>query len=290
MNWRAVRIRTREGQLLVIPHLMIGQGMISNFSKPTRVHVIKLEVGFSYNDPPNKVKEALKETCLNTPDILHDPEPEIKVNEYGNSSIVYEVEFAISDFKYHEEITDDFMTRIWYTAKRYQLTIPFPQLTLHRAETKSAPSQEHQKALAQTVEELPNYLPIEKNNTKELLDGSLIQYYGKKEIIIQQGDPTGSLYIILEGDLELTVKGLDGRKVLVNILHRGDFFGEVALLSGRTSSMTATATTDIRVLKILSQEVMDMVSRNPRLAFQLDEVMDMRRKRLEQQLEQLPNQ
>lgn len=285
MNWRAVRIRTREGQLIVIPHLMIGQGMIINFSKPTKVHVIKLNVGFSYNDPPNKVKGALKETCLNTPDILHDPEPEIKVNEYGNSSIVYEVEFAISDFRYHEEITDDFMTRIWYTAKRYHLTIPFPQLTLHRAENKSAPAQEHDKILAQTVESLPKFLPIEHDNTKELLDGSCIEYYGEKEIVFNQGDPTGNLYIILEGDLELSVKGLNGQQVLVNTLHKGDFFGEVALLAGRTSSMTASASTDIRVLKIMSQEVMDMVSRNPRLAFQLDEVMDMRRKRLEKELD-----
>ena len=285
MNWRAVRIRTREGQLIVIPHLMIGQGVIINFSKPTRVHVIKLNVSFSYNDPPNKVKEALKETCLNTPDILHIPEPEIKVNEYGNSSIIYEVEFAIADFQFHEEITDDFMTRIWYTAKRYHLTIPFPQLTVHRADNKNAPAQEREKILAQTVEQLPQFLPIEKENTKELMDGSLIQYYGKNEIIFQQGDPTGSLYIILEGDLALSVKGMDGTKVLVNMLHKGDFFGEVALLSGRTSSMTATAVTDIRVLKIMTQEVMDMVSRNPRLAFQLDEVMDMRRKQSEKHLE-----
>lgn len=269
-----------------IPHLMIGQGVISNFSKPTRVHVIKLNVGFSYNDPPNKVKEALKETCLSTPDILHDPAPEIKVNEYGDSAIIYEIEFAIADFQYHEEITDDFMTRIWYTAKRYHLTIPFPQLTLHQAEHKNAPAEEREKVLAQTVEQLPKFLPIEKKNTKEILDGSLIQYYGKKEIIFQQGDPTGSLYIILEGDLELSVKGADGKKVQVNMLHKGDFFGEVALLAGRTSSMTATAATDIRVLKILTQEVMDMVGRNPRLAFQLDEVMDMRRKRLEKYLDE----
>ncbi len=53
--------------------------------------------------------------------------------------------------------------------------------------------------------------------------------------------------------------------------------------------MTAAAATDIKVLKIMPQEVMDMVSRNPRLAFQLDEVMDMRRKRLEKQFEEMMN-
>lgn len=283
MNWRAVRIRTREGQLIVVPHLMIGQGMLINFSKPTRIHVIKLNVNFSYNDPPNKVKEALMETCLNTPGILHKPEPEVKTNEYGNSAIIYEVEFAIEDFRWHEEVTDAFMTRVWYTAQRYHLAIPFPQLTLHQAEQKTTPLDQHNKDLEITVQELPKFLPIEKENTRELLDGSKILYFGKDEIVFNQGDPTGSLYVILEGDVDLSVKGSTGQQVHINTLHQGDFFGEVALLAGRTSSMTARAATDIRVMMIMSQEVMDMVSRNPRLAFQLDEVMDTRRKRLEHQ-------
>lgn len=286
MNWRAVRIVTREGQMIVFPHLMIGQGMIVNFSQPTRVHVIKLEIGFSYEDPPNKVKEALAETCLSTPNILHDPAPEIKTQEYADSSIVYEVEFAIPDFQFHEEITDDFMTRVWYTAKRHHLHIPFPQLTLHKAEQRSRPIDESKRLLESSLERLPSFLEIEENHVEHIKDGSSVLFYGKDEIVFRQGDPTGNLFILLDGEVTLYSKGQNGLDVIVNRLHQGDFFGEVALLSSRTSSMTAEASTDIRVMLINSDEVLNIVSKNPKFAFQLDEVMDLRRNLISKNLKE----
>ena len=286
MNWRAVRIVTREGKMIVFPHLMIGQGMIINFSQPTKVHVIKVELSFSYADPPNKVKAAILETCLSTPDILDDPEPEVKTQEYADSSIKYEVEFAIADFRYHEEVTDDFMTRVWYTAKRHQLLIPFPQLTLHRAEEKVKPKEEHEVLLSKGLERLPNFLDIEATHVPSLKDGSVVLHYGKDEVIFRQGDLTGNLYVILEGEVILSSRGENGKNVIVNKLNQGDFFGEVAILSSRTSSMTAEASSDIRVMLIETDEVMDMVSKNPKLAFQLDEVMDLRRNSIRKNLTQ----
>ena len=73
------------------------------------------------------------ETCLHCPGILKKPYPEVKTDSYGDSAISYEIEYAIDDYAHREEVTDELMTRIWYTAKKYQLHIPFPQFTLHRA-------------------------------------------------------------------------------------------------------------------------------------------------------------
>ena len=285
MNWRAVRIRTREGKLLVYPHLMIGQGKIINYDKLTPYVVLKEEVHFAYSDPPNRVKEALMETCTNVPGILDAPPPEVKTLKYDENGVRYELEFAIADYSAHEEIMDALMTRIWYTAQRYHLTIPFPQLTLHRAEDQPPASERETSLLEASIARLPSYLPITPENSRELLDGSRILFFGKDEIILRQGDPTGSLYVVLEGDVLLYVEDAAGKAVPVNTLHEGDFFGEVALLSSRTSSLAARAQTDIRVLKILPDEVLDMVSRNPRLAFQLDEVMDLRRTTVEKREE-----
>ena len=277
MNWRAVRIRTREGELLVMPHLMIGQGLITNYSMPTRVHVIKTYVSFSYADPPNKVKEALMRTCVDTPGVLNVPEPEIKTDEYGDSSIRYEIEFAIEDFAYHEEITDEVKTRIWYTAMRHQLTIPYPQLTLHQAPKQKSVVESQNELLKNSLKFLPEYLAIEKENTDELLNGSKVDYFAANEIIISQGEASGKLYVIIEGSAELFVRNREGEEIFINALSKGDFFGEVALFTSRTNSMTVKAKSDCKVIAILPQEVIDMVGRNPRLASQLDEAMDTRR-------------
>lgn len=284
MNWRAVRIRTREGELVVIPHLMIGQGVIINYSKPNRIHVIKVNVKFSYKDPPNKIKKALMETCMHTPGIIPIPEPEVKTQEYGDSSIVYEVEFAIEDFAFHEEITDEFMTRVWYTAQRYRLTIPFPQMTLHNAETKPSVTDDVSDMLAASIAKLPQYLPITPTNAKELFDGSTVDFFGKGEFILRQSEKVSSLYVLLEGEVGLYVNGKEGKEILIAAIHEGDFFGEVAMLSSRRNSMSAYAETDIKVLTISPAEVMDMVARNPKLANLLDEVMDQRRHNIQNEL------
>ncbi|QCX00452.1 mechanosensitive ion channel [Aggregatimonas sangjinii] len=285
MNWRAVHMQTRQKELLVMPHMMIAQASILNYSKPARIVRLQREMGFSYSDAPNRVKEALMETCLNTPGILHDPLPEVKTVNYADSAIVYELEFAINDFNFREEISDELMSRLWYTARRYNFTIPFPQRTIHYAETAPTPHQENEQHLEKSLESLPNYLPIKYEKAKDLQEGSQMLYYGKNETIFSQGDSSGRIFVLTKGRVELYAKGSDGKDVLINSLEEGDFFGEVALLSKRKSSMTAKAATDIEVMVVLQNEVMDMVSENPALAFKMGEVMENRKKMLKKSLE-----
>ena len=286
MNWRAVHMMTRQKQLLVMPHMMIAQASILNFSKPQKLVRLQREMGFSYDDAPNRVKEALFQTCLNTPGILHDPLPEVKTINYADSAIIYEMEFAIDDFNFREEISDELMTRLWYTAKRNNFTIPFPQRTLHQAETAPSPHEENELHLEKSLEALPNYLPIAHEKAKDLQEGSQMLYYGKNETVFSQGDDSGRIFVLTKGTVHLYAKGPEGKNVLINKLHEGDFFGELALLSKRKSSMTATAETDIEVMVIHQDEVMDMVSDNPGLAFKLGEVMQMRKKARNRQLAQ----
>lgn len=285
MNWRSVHMQTRQKELLVMPHMMIAQAAILNYSKPDRIVRLQREMGFSYSDAPNRVKEALMQTCLNTPGILHDPPPEVKTINYADSAIVYEIEFAISDFLYREEISDELMTRLWYTARRHNFTIPFPQRTLHYAETAPTPYQESNTHLEKSLETLPEYLPIEPKKAQNLKEGSQMLYYGKNETIFSQGEASGRIFILTKGQVNLYAKGADGKELLINALGEGDFFGELALLSRRKSSMTAKAETDIEVMVIRQDEVMDMVSDNPSLAFKLGEVIEMRKKARQKQLE-----
>lgn len=52
INWRAVRLLTLEREMVVIPHKLISSEMIRNFTKPTPNHAERIQIGFSYNDPP----------------------------------------------------------------------------------------------------------------------------------------------------------------------------------------------------------------------------------------------
>lgn len=81
----------------------------------------------------------------------------------------------------------------------------------------------------------------------------LVKDYGKRysagTIIFSEGDEGTDLFIIAEGEVEIS-KRVNGKKQLITTLCEGDFFGEMALISEaeRTATATATANSEIIVL------------------------------------------
>ena len=63
--------------------------------------------------------------------ILLEPEPEVFTLNYEDSAVSYEVKLFIRDYGDVERIRERFMTRVWYAAKRNNLTIPFPIRTVY---------------------------------------------------------------------------------------------------------------------------------------------------------------
>ena len=74
--------------------------------------------------------------------------------------------------------------------------------------------------------------------------------YRKNEIIFHRGDPGGALHIIETGQVKIVIQSQDGEELLVDILHEGNFFGELALLDGypRTATALALRNTTTRML------------------------------------------
>lgn len=69
-------------------------------------------------------------------------------------------------------------------------------------------------------------------------------------IVVSEGDPGDSIFLIASGSVRILVVGGHGRPLEIRRLDVGDFFGEVAALSGRPRSATVVATTDCELLEI----------------------------------------
>lgn len=86
--------------------------------------------------------------------------------------------------------------------------------------------------------------------------------YAAGEVIFRQDDPGVGMYIIERGVVSIVYEPT-GR--LLNELHDGDFFGEVALLNETPRSATARARTTASLLCVFQPDLLDLVGRNPRL-------------------------
>ena len=181
VNWRSVYLQTRDQDSVVIPNSILAQGNFTNYNRPTPLHVERFLFGFSYDDPPNKVIRVLKETALATPGILKEPSPWVRVENYADFSIVYQIGLFIDNYETMLNIRNDFVIRIWYAAKRYHLTIPYPIQTEYQMNVAEMPKANPMQQVTEVMRSLPNFGNVAAERFIEEENASNIRYYAQGE-------------------------------------------------------------------------------------------------------------
>lgn len=74
--------------------------------------------------------------------------------------------------------------------------------------------------------------------------------YKRGEMIIQEGEPGDSMFLIVRGQVKVFVCE-NGRELVLNNMNVGEYFGELACLDGenRSASITAFETTDVLIIE-----------------------------------------
>ena len=78
--------------------------------------------------------------------------------------------------------------------------------------------------------------------------------------VIRQGDEPDDLFIVVRGELEVTVATRDGPDRRVGDLGSGDYFGEVGLLHKIPRTATVRTVIPCRLFRVPGQEFLDIVS------------------------------
>jgi hypothetical protein len=96
------------------------------------------------------------------------------------------------------------------------------------------------------------------------------------EIVVTEGEPGDSLYVVASGRVRAFVRTADGRNREVRQLGEGEFFGEISLLSGSPRTATVTAASAVELL-VLDRSALDgIAARHPRVREVLQEFRDQR--------------
>src|SRR5213080_4256341 len=88
-------------------------------------------------------------------------------------------------------------------------------------------------------------------------------------VLFRAGDEGDAMYLIEEGKVRICVRAKDGHEVTLTELHRGDFFGEMALLGGKPRSADARVAEDARLAVLSRDHFLSFVSSNPNVALEM---------------------
>src|SRR5205807_4026356 len=91
--------------------------------------------------------------------------------------------------------------------------------------------------------------------------------------LFSKGDPGSGLMGVLSGSVKISVPSADGRDIVLNIIHEGEIFGEIALLDGHPRTADATAMTDCELMMIERRDFIPFLRSQPDLTMQIIETL-----------------
>ncbi|MBN2376898.1 MAG: cyclic nucleotide-binding domain-containing protein [Sedimentisphaerales bacterium] len=100
-------------------------------------------------------------------------------------------------------------------------------------------------------------------------------YYPRSAVICREGERGSCVYLILSGQVKLTVTEATHTKTLA-YLNAGDFFGESAVLGNETRTVTAEVVIDAEILQLGQNHFDELVERDPTILHNIIRSLDLR--------------
>jgi len=105
--------------------------------------------------------------------------------------------------------------------------------------------------------------------------------------LFTKGDPGTGLIGVLQGSVKISVASADGRDIVLNIIHEGEIFGEIALLDGHPRTADATAMTDCELMVIERRDFIQFLRSQPDMTLKFIEILCARLRRTSEQVQDL---
>ncbi len=268
-----VSLLTRTHDVVSLPNDLVIQSGVMNFTRPTTTHLCNVFVDAAYRTPPEEVCATLFETATAVAGVLPDPKPSAFVNAFNESAIQYRIKFPIGDFSQRDSIESAMRTYIWHAFARKGIEIPFPQRVVHQPASEDGVRAHH--TLERIMGQLQGVDFLATLDTKQievLAEGARWELYLPGERVVRQGDPGEVLYVIVSGKADVRLEQGE-LATTVTTLESGKFFGEMSLLTGEPRSATVVAATELSVIAVGKQALLQVVQEDRRLIERIGEVV-----------------
>lgn len=128
-----------------------------------------------------------------------------------------------------------------------------------------------ERSLTNHLRQVAIFRGLEASFIEDLKSRVALKTYHKGHVICKQGDLGDVFYLIRQGMVKVA-QSMPGGEMVRSYLIRGDYFGEVALLSNKPRNATCTAASTVDVVEIGAADFQEMVERHPEVREALEKV------------------
>jgi len=280
ISWRGVKIRTFQNKLIVISNSVLGKESIE-VAPRDNLNARLVFFNTLYANSPAKTIQTVRESVRQIENVSQKIRPIVRVRNLGDNGIEFEVKYWLDDYTKYNDTDALIRQRIWYAFQREQIEFAYPTRTIH-VETKPQENVfvEMGNEMYERLNNVPIFAPLSDEETRKLAESSSLRVFAPDESIVRQGQKGNSMFVVHRGVVNVQRKE-EGAVKTLRTLREGDFFGEMALLTGEPRVATVVASEETEVLEIDNLCLKPILEENPELAESFSRIIEERRQALD---------
>ena len=115
------------------------------------------------------------------------------------------------------------------------------------------------------LQQVPLFSGLSEPELDEIIAITTKRSYPKNNVIINEGDDTDSLYLIISGKVKVVLSDEDGKEITISILEPNEYFGELALIDNEPRSARVVTTEQCQFCIINQTDFNRVLDNNPSL-------------------------
>jgi len=128
---RTTRAITRDDKVIIIPNHHFISDIIYNYTQNHKSTREKVSVGVAYGSDVELVTRLLQEVVTEQKGVLKSPKPFVLFEDFGDSALLFSVNFFITDSFSDPKIKSAIRYNIDTKFRANNVSIPFPQRDVH---------------------------------------------------------------------------------------------------------------------------------------------------------------
>ena len=270
-NWRAVHLVTIEGRAVVVPNSVLTNNQFINLNAPDRYFRMKKTICLDYSVPTDRIMPIFQAAMEATEGVLKEPKSIVLIDECNDRGVVYSLNFWVPDYPDSFPISRQVVVSALKFLDHSALAPAYPKrdIAIAAATSRQLDSRIDVSTVLSRVP-LLKHLGIHAIQTLELT--ARVHEYPAARVVLYEGDPGSSLFVVIAGLLEVSQREPSDRDRVIGRLVPGDVFGEISLLTGTPRIATVTALTSVTLVEIDKQHLQPIFDAHPEVIAGLSDI------------------
>jgi hypothetical protein len=292
VRWRYTAIETRSRELVVVPNSWLMKN---------RFTVIRAAVGgqlawrraVHFNIEPHaqpaRVMAALEQSVLDAqiPHVLAQPAPSAILSELGSGYGCYTLRYWLGDPQYDDPTDSAVRVHALAALERAGVRQGVPveeRLTIKENESwRAAVEKREFERRLQAIRGTELFAQLPAQEQSQLASHLVHAPFAAGDIMTRQGAVAHWLYLIIQGEAKVLAEGPRG-PVPLALLHGGDVFGEMGMLTGEARRATVVAVTPVECYRLDKDGFAQVLHQRPEIAQEVAAIAEARNAAISQQL------